>query len=149
MLKIVLIGKFCTSLRSPNCSHTPKYAPHLSPCDAQNFLNHLRFLVQVVLIGKFCTNCVGRRIAHLRQVDCAFVPSPRTKFPQSLTIFRVVEMIMNIATNKRWSPFGTPSFYPNATSSTIISAKPIAKPMVELLEWLPLCDSGISSSTTT
>ena len=62
--KKVLIGKFCTSLRSPNCSHTPKYAPHLSPCDAQNFLNHRRFLVQVVLIGKFCTNLRIASFSH-------------------------------------------------------------------------------------
>ena len=44
---------------------------------------------------------------------------------------------------------GIYTYYPNATSSTIINAKPMAKAMVGMLEWLPLCDSGISSSTTT
>lgn len=39
--------------------------------------------------------------------------------------------------------------YPKTTSSVIISAKPMAKPMVDKLEWLPSEASGISSSTTT
>ena len=39
--------------------------------------------------------------------------------------------------------------YPSATSSSIISAKPSAAPMVPMLLCVPDCDSGISSSTTT
>ena len=38
---------------------------------------------------------------------------------------------------------------PSATSSTIMSAKPSAAPMVPMLECAPACASGISSSTTT
>ena len=41
------------------------------------------------------------------------------------------------------------SLYPITTSSTIISTKPTAKPMVLRLECRPLEASGISSSTTT
>ncbi len=40
-------------------------------------------------------------------------------------------------------------FYPITTSSTIISTKPMAKPMVLRLLCWPLEASGISSSTTT
>ena len=53
---------------------------------------------------------------------------------------------------KAKSPDGVPEkarHYPNATSSTIISAKPRAKPMVPRLECRPWEASGISSSTTT
>lgn len=39
--------------------------------------------------------------------------------------------------------------YPRATSRTIISVNPIATPIVPMLECLPFCDSGISSSVTT
>lgn len=39
--------------------------------------------------------------------------------------------------------------YPNAESSTIITTKPTATPIVPILECLPCCDSGISSSVTT
>ena len=39
--------------------------------------------------------------------------------------------------------------YPSATSSTIISAKPTAVPIVPILLCSPFCASGISSSTTT
>ena len=39
--------------------------------------------------------------------------------------------------------------YPNATSKTIIITKPIATPIVPIFECSPVCDSGISSSTTT
>ena len=41
------------------------------------------------------------------------------------------------------------SFHPITTSSTIISTKPMAKPMVLRLECSPSLASGISSSTTT
>ena len=41
------------------------------------------------------------------------------------------------------------SYYPITTSSTIMSAKPRAKPTVAMLECLPCEASGISSSTTT
>ena len=44
-------------------------------------------------------------------------------------------------------PFAAP--YPSATSSTIITPNPTAKPIVERFECSPRCDSGISSSTTT
>ena len=40
-------------------------------------------------------------------------------------------------------------FYPRVTSSTIINAKPMAKPMVPILLCSPSLASGISSSTTT
>ena len=40
-------------------------------------------------------------------------------------------------------------YYPITTSSTIISTKPMAKPMVLRLECSPSLASGISSSTTT
>ena len=40
-------------------------------------------------------------------------------------------------------------FYPNTTSRTIMRTKPMAKPMVERLEWVPCEASGMSSSTTT
>lgn len=39
--------------------------------------------------------------------------------------------------------------YPSITSSTIISTKPAAKPMVPRLEWRPCAVIGRSSSTTT
>ena len=39
--------------------------------------------------------------------------------------------------------------YPSATSRIIISTKPKATPTVAMLECVPACDSGISSSTTT
>ena len=39
--------------------------------------------------------------------------------------------------------------YPSTTSITIIRTKPMAKPMVERLVWVPWAVSGMSSSTTT
>ena len=41
------------------------------------------------------------------------------------------------------------TFYPNATSSTIMRLNPAAKNMVPMLEWSPADISGINSSTTT
>ena len=40
-------------------------------------------------------------------------------------------------------------FYPKTTSRTIISAKPMAKPIVPRLLCSPCCEAGINSSTTT
>lgn len=39
--------------------------------------------------------------------------------------------------------------HPNATSSTIITVNPSIAPIVERSVSFPICDSGISSSTTT
>ena len=60
-----------------------------------------------------------------------------------------IKLFKKSVSHRHLKPGDTLFSYPSATSSTIMRAKPTAKPMVPMLLCSPSLASGISSSTTT